>query len=123
MEGRLGLETDKCRLKIRVFPIACVHVYHPSGGTALPFIYIISAAKVLVFIKDYLALGLRRIVHRSVACWIRSLFSRLRSSCCWEDSLPQVLAVKDRASTKEDPLGSSLIMWYQISGLLTARFC
>jgi hypothetical protein len=34
-------------------------VYHPSGGTALP-LSIIFAAKVLVFIKDCLALGLRR---------------------------------------------------------------
>ena len=76
-----------------------------------------------MFIKDYLALGLRRIVHRSVACWIRSLFSRLCSSRCWEELIPRVLAMKDRASTKEDPVGRSLIMWYQLSGLLTARFC
>ena len=39
--GRLGLGGHKFSLKIRVFPIACVHVYHPSGGTALPFIYTI----------------------------------------------------------------------------------
>ena len=120
--ARLGFRENKFSLKVKGFPIACNHVYHPSEGTALP-LSIISAAKVLVFIKDCLALGLRRIVHRSVACWIRSLFSRLRSSRCWEDYLPQVLAVKDRASTKEDPVGRSLIMWYQLSGLLTARFC
>ena len=39
--GRLGLGKNKFSLKFRLYLVACVHVYHPSGGTALPFIYTI----------------------------------------------------------------------------------
>ncbi len=77
----------------------CSRVSSLRGYGAAVYL-LLSAAKVLVFIKDCLARGLRRIVHRSVACWIRSLFSRLRSSRCWEDLLPRVLAVKDRATPR-----------------------
>jgi len=73
-----------------------------------------------VFIKDCRVLGLRRGDLHHVACWIRS-----SSSGCVLRVIGRILsgllAVKDRDKTHREL--RSLIMWYQIFGLITARLC
>ena len=94
---------------------------HPSGdGDAVYRIKI--AAEVLVFIKDCRALGLRRgDLYLHVACWIRSSSSGDDHHRYWEIPIGG-FAVKDRDNNSRI-IGLTLIMWYQISGLLTARLC
>ena len=60
---------------------------HPSGdGVAVYRIKI--AAEVLVFIKDYRALGLRRGDLHHVACWIYPRLQVTFFDRCWKDSYP-----------------------------------
>jgi hypothetical protein len=79
-----------------------------------------------VFIKDYRALVLRRGDLHHVACRIRSSSSgdvhRVIGRIAI-DLLSGRLAVKDRDKTPRIT-GVILIMWYQITGLITASvFC
>ena len=52
--------------------ILCSIVYHPSGDGDTVCQILEIAAEVLVFIKDYRAVVLRRVVYQYVACWIDS---------------------------------------------------
>jgi hypothetical protein len=90
-----------------------------GNGAAVFIKYIV--VKVLVFIKDYQAQVWGVVIFITLLAGFIPLL-QVTFFALLEDLYPGRLAMKDRDKTHRI-IGLILIMWYQITGLITASFC